>query len=130
MYMHMYMKLCINGIHVCIICMHPVDLPKQIVVHFCERRGPMVGLVMIGCDSSSIFRCLKQLDINMHFCTHECVHACFAHSSYMTLFGVHEMNGQVYLSTAPGYPTIANNWTIKNYDCWVITITKYYIMCM
>ena len=42
--------------------MHPVDLPKQIIVHFCEMKGPKVGLVIIGWDSSSIFRCLKTME--------------------------------------------------------------------
>ena len=65
--------------------MHSLDLPKQIVVHFCERKGPVVGLAMIGWDSSSIFRCLKpvkykinvhilKMHVYMYVCTHTSVH--------------------------------------------------------
>ena len=43
-------------------CCVVLHLPRHSVVHFCETViGPMelVGLVIMGCDSSSILRCLE-----------------------------------------------------------------------
>ena len=89
--------------------MHPVDLPKQIVVHFCERKGPVVGLAMIGWDSSSIFRCLKPVKykINVHIL-----------KMYMYAYTHTHTHTHTVLSIVYKCLATANDWSVDDHRAW------------